>query len=281
MRGNRFADNGSSRIAYELRGRRGRKPWLVLIQGLGFDRMGWAPVIPALQRRFRLVLIDNRGSGRSTTADRDFSVADMARDVIAVLDTSGIARAHVLGVSLGGMVAQELAIRHPPRVDRLVLACTSPGWPYAYPMPRTSVRRMVSAAGMPVEAAQWSLVENALSPESVVKQPDLVERIVDNQRGRLADRAAWKALASAGATYSGGTRQSSIGAPTLIMYGDSDVVVDPRNSRLLADRIPGARLVVFSGLGHLFFWEDPAEFATAVTSFLIQPRGRVPGSAAT
>src|SRR5436309_11227562 len=92
-RGNRFATNGSSVIAYELSGQRGRKPWLVLIQGLGFDRAGWAPVIPALRRRFRLVLIDNRGTGLSTTADLDFSVADMAQDVTAVLDSGGIARA--------------------------------------------------------------------------------------------------------------------------------------------------------------------------------------------
>jgi pimeloyl-ACP methyl ester carboxylesterase len=107
LRSNRFADHGSSRIAYELCGHLGRrKPWLVLIQGLGFDRSGWAPVISALRRRFRLVLIDNRGSGRSTTPDREFTVADMAADVAAVLDSSRIAHAHVLGASLGGMVAQ-------------------------------------------------------------------------------------------------------------------------------------------------------------------------------
>ncbi len=279
MRGNRFADNGSSRIAYELRGHRGRrKPWLVLIQGLGFDRSGWAPVIPALRRRFRLVLIDNRGSGRSTTPDRGFSVADMAQDVAAVLDSSQIARVHVLGTSLGGMVAQELAIEQPPRVDRLVLACTTPGWPFAYPMPRTSVERMASAASLPVEAAQRSLVENALSPDTLEKHPDLVERIVRNQRTRLADPAAWKALARAGATYSGGTRQSLIRAPTLIMYGDADAVVDPRNSKLLAARIPDSRLIVFPGLGHLFFWEEPAQFANAVTSFLLSPLEMSPSS---
>jgi 3-oxoadipate enol-lactonase len=158
LRSNRFADNGSSRIAYELRGRIDRRePWLVLIQGLGFDRSGWAPVVSALRRRFRLVLIDNRGSGRSTTPDRKFTVADTAADVAAALDSSRIARAHILGASLGGMVAQELAIRHPQRVDRLVLACTTPGWPHGYPMPRASVQRMTAAASLPVEVAQRSL----------------------------------------------------------------------------------------------------------------------------
>ena len=272
MPSNRFADNGSSRIAYEVYGHVVRRtPWLVLIQGLGFDRSGWAPVIPALRRRFRLVLIDNRGSGRSTTADRKFTVADMAVDVTAVLDRSRIARAHVLGASLGGMVAQELAIRFPQRVDRLVLACTTPGWPYGYPMPRASVQRMTEAASLPAEVAQRSLVENALAPGTLKTHPELVDRIVRNQKARSGDAASWKALANAGATYSGGTRQSLIGVPTLIMYGDADEVVDPRNSKLLSGRIPHSQVEVFPGLGHLFFWEKPAQFAQAVTSFLLDP----------
>ncbi len=277
MPGNRFASNGSSRIAYELCGHIGRRaPWLVLIQGLGFDRSGWAPVIPALKRRFRLVLIDNRGSGRSTTADRKFAVSDMAVDVVAVLDKSRITRAHVLGASLGGMVAQELAIRHPQRVDRLVLACTTPGWPYGYPMPRTSVQRMTQAASLPVEVAQRALVENALAPATLKSRPELVERIVRNSEARSGDPAAWRALANAGATYYGGTRQSLIRAPTLILYGDADAVVDPRNSKLLSGRIPGSQVTVFPGLGHLLFWEEPAEFAGTVSSFLLATAEKLP-----
>jgi pimeloyl-ACP methyl ester carboxylesterase len=112
---NRFTGHGSSRIGYELDSRPGcRKPWLVLIQGLGFDRSGWAPVVSPLRRRFHLVLIDNRGSGRSTTQDRAFTVADMAADVAAVLEASQIARAHVLGASLGGMVGPGTGHRAPP-----------------------------------------------------------------------------------------------------------------------------------------------------------------------
>ncbi len=272
MPSNRFADNGSSRIAYELCSHVGRRaPWLVLIQGLGFDRSGWAPVVSALRRRFRLVLIDNRGSGRSTTADQKFTVADMAVDVTAVLDRSRIAHAHVLGASLGGMVAQELAVRFPQRVDRLVLACTTPGWPYGYPMPRASVQRMTEAASLPADVAQRSLVENALAPDTVKTHPELVERIVRNQKARPGDPVSWKALANAGATYSGGMRQSLISALTLVMYGDADAVVDPRNSKLLSGRIPNSQVVVFPGLGHLFFWEEPAQFAKAVTSFLLVP----------
>src|SRR6202012_2464514 len=104
--------------------------------------------------------------------------------------------------------------------------------------PRASVQRMTAAASLPVEAAQRSLVENALATDTLKEHPELVERIVRNQETRPGDTASWQALANAGATYSGGTRQSLIRAPTLIMYGDADAVVDPRNSKILAERIP-------------------------------------------
>jgi hypothetical protein len=100
-------------------------------------------------------------------------------------------------------------------------------------MPRASVQQMTAAASLPAEAAQRSLVENALSPDTLKEHPGLVERIVRDQKATPGDPASWKALASAGATYSGGTRQSLIRALTLIMYGDADAVVDPRNSKLL------------------------------------------------
>jgi len=122
----RYARSGTLRIAYELQGTmHRRRPWLVLIQGMGFDRSGWDPVLRMLRRRFRLVLVDNRGTGRSDRPDGSFTVADMARDVAAVLDAARIGRAHVMGASLGGLVAQELAISRPERVDGLVLACAA------------------------------------------------------------------------------------------------------------------------------------------------------------
>ena len=245
------------------------RPWLVLIQGMGLDRSGWEPVLRELQRRFRLVLVDNRASGLSDRSARRFTVADMAGDIVAVLDAAGVRRAHVLGASLGGMVAQELALSHPERVDGLVLACTTPGWPFAYPMPRASVRLMAATAGLTAEAAMHRHTENALSARTVQQHPELLDRLIELQRARPADPGARPAQAAAGALYVGGLRQRRIGARTLVLQGAADTVVDPRNARLLADRIPGARLVMFPELGHLLFWDDPAGFAAAATSFLL------------
>jgi pimeloyl-ACP methyl ester carboxylesterase len=275
---NRYASHGTLRIAYELLGTmHRRRPWLVLIQGMGFDRSGWEPVLPALRRRFRLVLVDNRGTGRSGRPAGSFAVADMAGDVVAVLDDAGIGRAHVLGASLGGMVAQELAITWPERVGRLVLACTTPGWPASYPMPAASLRLIMVTRGMPVEAARRRHTEHALSAQAVQRNPALVGRLMEVQGVRPVGQEVLSAQAMAGARYAGRLRLGRIGARALVVHGSADAVVDPRNARLLAGRITGASLVTFPGLGHLLFWEDPAGFAAAVTSFLLDADDGHPG----
>jgi 3-oxoadipate enol-lactonase len=272
VRRTRYVRNGEQRIAYELRGRRARRrPWLVLIHGVGMDRSSWAPVIPALRRRFRLVLIDNRGSGRSGGGLEPYEIADLARDVVAVLDHAGIERAHVLGASLGGMVAQELAVEYPERVDRLVLVCTTPGWPFAYPMPFPSVELLAIRHRLPRGEAVRRNVENALSPQTVQQVPELVDRLIAHQRRRPVDPDAWSAQMAAGAGYVGNLDQTRIHAHTLVVHGSADRVVDPRNARLLADRIPNCELVVLPGLGHLLWWEDPDTFVAHVTLFLRQP----------
>lgn len=178
----------------------------------------------------------------------------------------------------------EAAITHPERVGGLVLACTAPGWPFAYPMPRASVRLLATTAVMTTDTATRRYTENALSARTVRHHPELVGRLVEFQRSRPkhpSDRRVLRAQAAAGTLYVGRLRHARIQTPTLVLHGSADTVVDPRNANLIADRIPGARLVIFPGLGHLLFWEDPDGFADAVTSFLLAADpGRNPPPAA-
>jgi pimeloyl-ACP methyl ester carboxylesterase len=265
----RFASNGDVRLAYEVHDRAGAgRPWVYLIHGLGYGRWGWEPVLGSLAERFRVVLHDNRGIGASDVPPGPYSASQMASDVAAVLDDAGIERSHVVATSLGGMIGQELAIEHPNRVDRLVLVSTTPGGEESYPMPEATVRLIAEMPGLPLEESLRRGVANALSPAAMAEQPSLLERINALRLSHPFDLGGWQAQAVGGATYDGGNRWRSIAAPTLLVHGAADTVVDYRNSKLLASGIPDARLVLFDGAGHLLFWEQPERFVRVVSEFL-------------
>ena len=158
--------------------RRGNGAPLLLIHGLGYARWGWEPVLPELAEQFDVILFDNRGIGESDAPPGPYTVAEMAADAVQVLDEAGVARAHVVGTSLGGMIAQELALAYPERVDRLVLACTTPGGQKAHPMPQVTVALMAEAATLEPAVALRRFVENALAPATVEAHPEIVEQIM-------------------------------------------------------------------------------------------------------
>jgi pimeloyl-ACP methyl ester carboxylesterase len=253
------------KLAWE---RHGAGDPVLLIHGLGYARWGWEPVLPGLTERFEVLLFDNRGIGESDAPPGPYTAAEMAADAIQVLDEVGVDRAHVIGTSLGGMVAQELALAHPERVDRLVLACTTPGGPRAQPMPDVTVRLISEAAGLEPAVALRRFVENALAPGTVAERPELVERIMEHRLRTAQDPAAWAAQAAAGATFDAYDRLSALDTPVLVQHGSEDLVVDPRNGELLADLLPDAQLERFDGCGHLFFWEEPERCVSSVAAFL-------------
>ena len=247
--------------------RRGNGAPLLLIHGLGYARWGWEPVLPELAEQFDVILFDNRGIGESDAPPGPYTVAEMAADAVQVLDEAGVARAHVVGTSLGGMIAQELALAYPERVDRLVLACTTPGGQKAHPMPQVTVALMAEAATLEPAVALRRFVENALAPATVEAHPEIVEQIMAHRLATAQQPAAWAAQASAGATFDAYDRLGPLAAPTLVQHGDEDVVVDPRNADLLVELLPDARLERVPG-GHLFFWEAPEQFVSSVSGFL-------------
>ena len=255
------------KIAWE---RHGAGVPLILIHGLGYARWGWEPVLPGLAERFEVIVFDNRGIGASDAPAGPYTVPQLATDTVRVLDEAGVERAHVVGTSLGGMVAQELALSHPDRVDRLVLACTTPGGPRAHPMPDATVSLMVEAATLEPEIALRRFVENALAPGTASRRPELVERILTYRLATRQAPAAWAAQAGAAMTFDAHDRLPGLAAPTLVQHGTADVVVDPRNADLLVELLPHAQLERFPGAGHLYFWEEPARFVASVSSFLAE-----------
>jgi 3-oxoadipate enol-lactonase len=255
----------SVRIAWE---RHGAGEPLLLVHGLGYARWGWEPVLPGLAERFDVLLFDNRGIGESDAPPGPYTVAELAGDAVAVLDEAGVERAHVVGTSLGGMVAQELALSQPDRVDRLVLACTTPGGPQAHPLPARTLALMAEAPTLEPAVALRRFVENALAPATPGERPELVDRIMEHRLATAQEHAAWAAQAAAGAGFDRYDRMGEIAAATLVLTGTDDVVVDPRNADLLAEHVRHARLERFEGTGHLFFWEEPDAFVASVTRFL-------------
>jgi pimeloyl-ACP methyl ester carboxylesterase len=168
------------------------------------------------------------------------------------------------------MVAQELAAGWPERVGRLVLACTTPGGPRSFPLPARTLALMAEAPTLPQEVALRRFVENALGAGTLARRPEIPDAVYERRLRHPPDPAGWQAQAAAGTTFDGFGRLGEIAAPTLVLHGTEDGVVDPRNAPLLAERIPGARLELFDGAGHLLFWEQRERFVRAVSEFLAE-----------
>jgi pimeloyl-ACP methyl ester carboxylesterase len=257
-----LARSGEVGIAYETLG---DGPPLLLVQGLGYGGRGWGPALDLLAEDFLVVTFDPRGFGASDVPPGPYTTAQLGADAAAVLAAAGLVRAHVVGASLGGMAAQELALARPELVDRLVLACTTPGGARAFPLPQRTLALMAEAPSLAPDCAMRRFVENALADGA----PDeLVGRIVAYRTANPPDLAGWQALASAGVTHDAHDRLPAIAAPTLVVHGTGDAVVDVRNADLLAAAIPDARVELLDGCGHLFFWERPERFAVLLREFL-------------
>ncbi|REK23880.1 MAG: alpha/beta fold hydrolase [Actinobacteria bacterium] len=256
------ARNGDVELAWEQVG--SGSP-LLLIHGLGYARWGWEPLVPLLAEHFLVISFDNRGIGESDVPDGPYTAGDMAGDALAVLDAANVTRAHVVGTSLGGMIAQELAIETPARVDRLVLLSTTPGASLGHPMPQETIALLEEASSLEPAVALKKFVENALGTNP---DTETVEQILEHRLSNPQDPGGWAAQAHAGTTYDGKDGVHLISNPTLVMTGTEDRVVDPANSQVLADSIPEATLETVEGGGHLFFWEYPEQTAITITGFL-------------
>jgi 3-oxoadipate enol-lactonase len=259
------AEHEGVRLVYE---EAGSGDPLLFVQGLGYDRNGFGPLPSLLAADFRVLRFDNRGVGDSDVPPGPYSVAQMADDAVAILDAAGIERAHVLGVSLGGYIAQEIALTHSARVRKLVLVSTAPGGPNQYPMPARGLDAFTRFPLMERDAGLRLMVENSLGDHAVRERPELVDEVYAYRLERAPTIAGWQAQAFAGAAFDVYDRIPAITAPTLVIHGTADTVVDPRNAELLAERIPGARVHLIPDRGHLVIWQEGELIAPVVKEFL-------------
>ena len=260
-----YATSDGARIAYE---ELGAGDPLVFVHGLAYDRRGWGPLPRRLAEDFRVVLVDNRGVGESDAPEGPYTVAQMAADVVAVLDAAGIGRANVFGVSLGGFITQELALTYPERVRGIVLCSTSPGGRNAHPMPARGVEAFGRYPTLPREAGLRLMADNSLGDHGVRERPELAEEIYRYRLERAPSVEAWEAQRAAAFAFDAFDRVPQIAAPTLVVHADADTVIDVRNGDLLAERVPGARMLRIPDRGHLVMWEEGEMLAPVVRDFL-------------
>jgi 3-oxoadipate enol-lactonase len=237
---------------------------ILMIMGLSFTLDMWFRVRPALSKRYRLILFDNRGVGRSETPRGPYSIRQMAEDAVAVMNAAGVSSAYVMGASMGGMIAQELALRHPERVRALMLGCTSGGalgskWP--------DLSRLSTSIGL---AKTWEEREWRISP-LLYSDSTPKERIAED----IAVRTRFPQLPSgflsqfaAILTWNSYRRLSGIQVPTLVMHGDEDRLLPMENGLRVARRIPGAQFVRIPGAGHVLSTDQPDLVDEQVFRFL-------------
>jgi pimeloyl-ACP methyl ester carboxylesterase len=243
---------------------------LVLIPGFRTGLWLWFKQTEALARKSRVVLFDPRGIGQSAYTGEPFTIAALADDLAGLLSALGIERAHVLGVSFGGFVAQEFAIKYPQMTRGLILCCTSSGGA-RHVLPSMSVlQAMASLEGLNSEERTRKDLLGAFAPEFVREQPAEVEAFIARRlRHPVTDWAHFAQLQAA-AAFDASERVSGIKAPTLVLTGDADTIVPPGNSLNLAAQIPQAQLARIAGGSHMFFIEQPEEFNRAVIEFIEQ-----------
>lgn len=239
---------------------------LVMVSGFATTMDMWnPPVLDALAGHFRVIIFDNRGTGYSSASDAPFSILLFAKDTVALMDALGIARAHLLGHSMGAAIAQEIAFLQPDRADRLILVSGTCGGERMVSMQQEIWEILNNKSGTGLDLA--SRMFSVLFPSEWLAEHDPWKYCPDVHERTSGESVAQQAgaLISWPGTYD---RLPGIRSPTLVITGTEDVVIPPANAITLAERIPDARLVQFPSAGHGLMYQCPGRFAGTVLEFL-------------
>jgi len=238
-------------------------PVLVLPASLGTTRELWEPQLDAFTRSFRVLRYEHRGHGASPAPSGRYAIEDLARDALELLDDLGLERVSWCGLSLGGMVGMWLGAHAPERLDALVLACTAA----RMPAPEAYAERAALVRERGVEAIADAVVARWLTPQTARGRPELVARL---REGLLStSREGYAGCCEALAAWDFRDELAALAAPTLVIAGGEDEATPVAAAELLAERIPGARLVVIPGAAHLANLDRPRELADAALAHLV------------
>lgn len=245
---------------------------LVLISGLGYTLWQWHRMIPGLAKYYRVIAFDNRGVGRTDKPAGPYSAEMLAEDTAGLLEAIGIEKAHVMGHSMGGFIAQALALSHPEKIAKLILCSTNFGGPNHVPVTPEAMAVLSDVSGDPVERFKRGLVVSC-APGFAEAHPEIIAEWLEYRAQNPIEPLPYQAqmavglgLLSAQASFE--ERLPNVQAPTLILFGKHDKVVPPENARLLAEKIPESQIQIFPNAGHFFPIEVPETANTAINQFL-------------
>jgi pimeloyl-ACP methyl ester carboxylesterase len=253
-------------IAYDVRG---SGPTALLIMGLGGRASDWNDdFIDRLTPHLEVVTFDNRGTGKSDRPEEGYTLDVMADEAVGVLDALDRPRAHVIGISMGGMIAQLVALRHPTRVERLVLIATHAGGPTVVPpTPEATTALMLDRSRPPAEVVRTSMTA-ITAPGFAARAPEAIDALVALAVAQPTPAMTFARQMTAILASNRMARLGAIAAPTLVVHGSEDPLVPPANGTAIARAIPGARLLELPGCGHLPMWECPRRLADELLNFL-------------
>jgi 3-oxoadipate enol-lactonase len=231
---------------------------LLLIAGLGLDGNSWWRSIPGFAERFRVITFDYRGVGRSGPAPLSCTTDDLADDAVAVLDEAGVERVLLYGFSLGGMVAQHLALRHPNRVSALVLGATQAGGTRAVPPRAATLAWLWMGRFLSSEAVARTSIPHVYGERCRSETPERIDADLEQRRQRRLDPQAYRGQVAAAMMHDAHERLRTIEAPTLVVHGENDRLIPKENGELIAREIPEARLHLIPHAGHYYSTDEPS-----------------------
>ena len=256
-------------LRYEIRG--AGEP-VALIMGFSGSGRGWGEAfLKLMEARFKIFVIDNRGTGESDKPDAEFSLGDLAADVAAMLDHAKTPRAHVFGISMGGMIAQEFALAYPERTRGLVLGCTNCGATHSIAADPAAIANLIPAPGMdPIEQARraFSVACGKAFLNSAAGQNVLTQALAEMGNYPVTPMHTFMRQGQAIGGFDSFARLGQIKSPTLIIHGDDDSIVPFANADVLQGAIAGSKKHTLKAAGHMFFWEVPEETARVAGDFL-------------